>query len=451
MANKNLRSKKTKRTDGLSNVLTGMGYVSTDKMTSYTVTTPKYNRKELANWHAGCGIFKKICELPVKHMVRNGFKVTIDNDDVTSKIEEYFKRKNIHKAIEKVMVNGWNYGGGALFLVTDQVQTSPDKPLNIDNVKELKKVLDFDAFEMLPNGNVVTDYNSPYYRLPEFYSITDKSSMKIHASHILRFDPIDASFEIKPTFNYWSPSILAQIEDQIKAYESANSNANYLLADTGLKVMTMSNLSQLLSMATENEDGTVSDIGEVAIKARLQALELQSSSLKTLVIDKDETITRLMTNFQGIPEMLQKAKEALAAEVNIPHTLLFNESPSGLGATGNTDLTHWNEEIKQLQENQYRPLLEPIIKIAIYEIYKTKKDFELEFNPLQLPTPKEEAEIQQIRMNTAVAAISSNIASESEVRQGMMNETHLKMPFQFDESVDELLESEVVNADDSNA
>lgn len=442
-----MAKKNTKRFDGLKSTLTGHGSTSLDKLTSYRATVISYQEEELSRWYSGCAMFKKICNLPINHMVRNGFKVKVESEDVTNEVEEFFKQKNIHQSIEDAMIWSRLFGGAGLVLVTTDFADQSNKQFNVNKYGELLKVLPVNSFNLSATGNIVRNILSDNYGLPSKYAIVGTSFTEVHASRIIRVDLNRAMKTIQESMNYWSPSIMCEFDDELRGYMASMRGANYLLSENGVKVVTLKALDEMLSKNTQNEDGTVSNVGDQQLKTRLQALERVVGQIRGMIIGEGDKIERLMTNFQGVPEMLKKSQDALCAATNIPHTVLFNESPSGLGASGNSEMTHWNEEVRQMQENFYRPILEKIIDLYFWQTAKKKTKFTLEFNPLTIPTDKEIAEIQEKRVNTAAKAVESSIVDVSEIRKGFSQDSLYKLPYEIDLGLDTSLN----NAEPGNA
>ena len=69
------------------------------------------------------------------------------------------------------------------------------------------------------------------------------------------------------------------------------------------------------------------------------------------------------------------------------------------------------------------------------------KKFTIEFNPLDVPSGKEIADLQKVKADTAVALINAGVVDSSEVRNGLKKETALKLPYEFDDGLDDLLDS----------
>ena len=74
----------------------------------------------------------------------------------------------------------------------------------------------------------------------------------------------------------------------------------------------------------------------------------------------------------------------IAGACEIPASRLFGRSPSGLNATGESDLKMYYEKIGQLQENYLRPALEkllPVMEISAFGYFS--RDSEFLKNPLK--------------------------------------------------------------------
>jgi len=111
---------------------------------------------------------------------------------------------------------------------------------------------------------------------------------------------------------------------------------------------------------------------------------------------------------------------ALSAVTAIPITLLFGRAPSGLNATGDSDIRNFYDMIKQKQECILRPMLNRLSEIIFlskddYFKGEEPKDWKLEFVPLWQNTEEEEANIRRTVAETDAIYIDRNVLEPSEV------------------------------------
>jgi phage-related protein (TIGR01555 family) len=107
--------------------------------------------------------------------------------------------------------------------------------------------------------------------------------------------------------------------------------------------------------------GTDSDIMQ-----RLAMLDRVRSVMGTMVVDADEEeVTALTTtSFAGVGDILDRIKGRLLAVTDIPHTILFNESPSGgLSGKGESEVRQWYDHVKSEQEGYLKQKLDKILEV----------------------------------------------------------------------------------------
>lgn len=100
----------------------------------------------------------------------------------------------------------------------------------------------------------------------------------------------------------------------------------------------------------------------------------------------------------------------LSAVSEIPVTILFGRSPGGQNATGDSDFEQYYSMVQKLQRRDLKPQLSKFIyflsKCKDYQI-KLPDTWSLKFNPLSIPTEKEQAETDKMKAETKEKNISA--------------------------------------------
>ena len=120
--------------------------------------------------------------------------------------------------------------------------------------------------------------------------------------------------------------------------------------------------------------------------------------MNTVVTDAEETFTITSHPMSGVPDVLDRFAEALAAVTGIPVTVLMGRAPGGLSATGKADLDNWYARIEAMQNDILRKPLDLLVNYII--IAKTGQDggnYSLKFKPLTVKSDKENAEIDKLK------------------------------------------------------
>lgn len=419
--------------DGMINAFSSLGMSAKDKHAHTSYAMQLFNQADLANWYVGCDMFRRIVDVPIEEMTREGYRVFSDDKEITGEFCEWADALCLDEKIEKALKMAKCFGGAALVLGMDDNTEKPQLPFSPNKFKKLNYVVVYDRFSLNASSTIDKSPFSKNFLKPKKYSIggtSDLTGLVIDSSRVVRCEGIEVPDYFLPQYGYWGDSALTSLRDPLVAYLTGNKSSSYLLSETGRMVIKLEKLYQMLEM-----DGTsASGAGTEALKARLAAMEFSGSVINGVIMGEGESAERAMINLTGIPEVLVKIKERLAAATNIPHTILFNESPSGLGATGNSEMTHWYEYIKRKQECELRPILNRFIDLFFLEKTKKIPKYSVKFNPLQLPTPTEIADIQTKRVTNVRGLIQDQVITPEVGLESLVDEDD---PYSLDIEIDD--------------
>lgn len=392
--------------DDWQNKLTGLGVPGKDKVLGAEIVPVKITREDADLLYENDFMAARIVDRPVKEMNREGFELNIDGDTdkaIQQKIFDEFRRLDLFSKIEKGMKWGRIYGGAGLILgVQGQ---AIDMPL-MDNtsIPLLEYVTLFDRYRLIPSAGatgLVKDPVSPYFNTPEFYQLQSASEtgmiqkigQKIHHTRIIRFEGIELGYTNRPAENYWGASIYQRLKAPIRSYQTTHGALPTLVQDFVLQILKLEELNDLITQGR----------GDL-IMQRISYAVRQASILNAIVLRPGEEWDKKATPVTGLSDIVERVKDFLCSAVDIPHTILFNESPSGLGATGESEKKDWYDHIKSEQESEMRPKLERIVRLICLQKGgptggKIPK-FNLQFVPLWQMDDKTKVEIREKQANT---------------------------------------------------
>lgn len=429
--------------DGMINAFSSLGMSGKDKHNLTTYSPDIFNQLTLANWYVGSDIFKRIIDIPAEEMTREGYRIFSDDIELTKEFDEWAAQFSLDEKIEEGLKYAKVFGGCGLVLGTDDSLEDPSKPFNAKVFKKLNYVVLFDRFYLTSGSMVERNPASPNFLKPKKYLLGGQADMKnntIDASRVVRCEGIKVPSNLSPNYGYWGDTALTTMREAIVAYATGHKSASYLLSETGRMVISINKLYEFLQMDGASENGA----GTSALIARLRALEYSGSVINGLILGEGETAARAMINLSGIPELLDRVKQRLATATNIPHTILFNESPSGLGATGNSEMTHWIEQIKRLQESELRPILNRFADLFFLETNNGEiPKYSIKFNPLSLPTPSEIATIQTQRVNNVRGLIQDYVITPEQGLESLVDDDD---PYSIDIEIDDSITAALASA-----
>lgn len=377
-------------TDSYAEAFTGTG-TGRDR-SSFARIKPSYllQQQELSDLYIGDGMARRIVDIPAEEMTRAGIDIETIEDEkleeaIEARLEELDAMRQMNDAVRwsrlfggSVMVFGLNDGG------------TLDVPLNPDGIRGVEFMRVYDRWQATIQTKV-TDPMLPTYGKPELWQISPQDGGQpyvVHASRVYQFDG-DAIPDILRQANQgWGASALQSCRDQLIRLGMSHQYANMLLERSQQAVHGIPGLSNILRAPG----------GEAAMQRRVDVVDMVRGILNTVVTDADETYTITSQSLSGVPDVLDRFAEALAAVTGIPVTVLMGRAPGGLSATGKADLDNWYARIEAMQNDILRKPLDMLVNYII--VAKTGQDggnYSLKFKPLTVKSDKENAEIDKLK------------------------------------------------------
>jgi hypothetical protein len=399
------------RADGWVNFLTGMGVAGKDKTVSTRYMGCKVlSFQELRDLYRGDGFARRVVELPVKEMMRRGFELNGDED---RKVQGIFEKRGIHKKVAEML--RWHFlFGGSLGVMGIADGLGLDQPVNEKGIERLDFLHVFDRHRVTcTTADLYNDENNPKYGQPQFYNVSPKSGkpFRVHESRVLRMDgqPID---ELSRSENQgWGDSVIQSCFEHIRAMGAVAKSVEVIVEDFVTAVFGMKDLADNLAI----------EGGEDRVRSRLNFLDLSRHVLRTFMIDaENENFSKQASTVTGLPDVMDRYAQRLAGSRGIPITLLMGQSPAGMDATGESDLTNWYDSIRQEQQDVLQPIYERLCYIAFLSKEcggKEPEDWKIEWLPLWEPSEKERAEIRKIEAEEVDILVAAGVLDPDELRE----------------------------------
>lgn len=357
--------------DGWINMLTGVGMKTRDKFEN----TQFYMKQALTDeectdiWRAD-GVGKKIIEIPAKDMVRSGFSVEGDTDNL---VRKYLRKLKLHQVLKEAIRWSRLYGGALVVMGIDDGRVAKnnqearlllDSPLNENTIKKVGFFQVYDRRQITwIASDIDEDPTSENYGKPLRYRITpinaNPTFLPFYVNHTrcLRFVGEDlAQREILQRYG-WGDSTLQSAYTRIRGFASALLSTESILEEFIVGILTINNLQDLIAGGRE-----------VEITKRLNQIDMSKHILNTMLVDKEEDYRRLSATVNGIKDILEFLKDCLSMVSGIPQIKLFGEQAKGLGSTGSGNIRLYYDDIAELQEEKLRPQLERIIDLTIRSV-----------------------------------------------------------------------------------
>ena len=372
---------------GWRNMLTGIG-MSRDKRTGSQPYYMAMSPDECEELFCADPTARKIVSKRPEKLVSKWFSVEVNDPDLSKKIDDYLvSTLDFKNKLEKGLIYGNLYGGcGGLLIIKDGQELS--MPVNENQISEIKSITLYRK-DYVTWGERDKNIESKFYGEPLIWNISteNEGTVRVHRDRILRFDGVLLPSQKYKENNYWHGSVLDEVYNSIINYNTANNSTIALIQDIALWVFKIQGVN---SMRTTEQ--------KKIMKERMGLIDDRMSILGKMVIDKDDDVTRQAVPMTGIEHVLNNSKTTLIGDSDMPHTVLFGESPnSSLGggdnSPGATVTQNWYESLEKFRINRMDNIVKRIVKLAM--LCKSGPtggkllDFTIKYPPLKEETQTE--------------------------------------------------------------
>ena len=439
------------RHDGYKNLLNKYGIEGRDNSTAYFYDfDPQEMDTTMTAQYTTNGIFASIIDIPAQEATKRGFDLHINDDEA----EDYAKRSLQALHWQDVFCDGIKMSrlyAGAIGVMIINDGRGLDEPLDEKAMNGIEQIYVFDR------GIAIPDYSSMYSNYgaygmkrttkigqPEYFDIFSVyGSARVHASRCLIFKngkmPERTMSQI---YRYWGIPEYARVRREMQEMITTHGNASRMLERSVQPVYKMEGLADLLA----------TDMGEDAVLERLRLIDTARGFMNSVVIDGNgEDYSFQSAPMTGIRDVIEATCSQLSAVTHIPQTILFGRSPSGMNATGESDLENYYNYIDQIRNQQMRDNFARLLHI-IFQIGVNNGDVEampmyddFEFEALKQTSEMEKAQIEQAQAQAEQAKIQ---AISAYVELGALDPTEVRSALQEGK---EMKPSEIVTDDDIEA
>jgi phage-related protein (TIGR01555 family) len=422
------RLKRQKKTDNYYNQFSGFGGAN-DPVNRAVLKSPvNLSQNDVDNQYASSWIFRRAIDVLVEDSLREWVDLKTEDKDLISDINSKVKSlKAVKKTMEALRLA--RMYGGSVLVIGAVDGGDAEKELAEDSITEIAFLQPIDRWQLVIDSKY-KDPLQPNYGEPEIYSINplhgENTGSKIHASRVIRFDGVYLPPRKKIQNQGWHDSVYVGIVDDIKNFILSNQTAGQLLQDFITKVLEMPNLTELI----ENEQFN-------SIEARIQyALAAMSNVGLSLIQggDDGEKFSKIQTPITGFTELQEQMKDIVCAAFRTPKVKLFGQQPGKLAGIDET-IKNYYDDISAYQETELHDKIDRIYSLLLKSKENKKGEPEkwsIEFNPLRVPSDKEQAEIQEIQSRADKNNVETGILSADEVAESRFTDDGFKLDTTID-------------------
>lgn len=400
--------------DAFSNVLARLGAGTPNLLegTEYSLQRMSRDFNTLNALYRESWIVRRIIDVIPADMLKNWITITSGLDpDVEKRLSLTLRRTQLIDKIKRGMQWGRLYGGALGVMLVKHQGYDLSQPLQLDWIMpgDFAGLLIFDRWNGVnPSSELIEDISDPDYGFPKYYTVTDPAgggSVKIHHSRVIRFTGNTLPFWEEIAEMQWGASVVESIFDELRKRDNVSWNIAQLTFMANIRVLKMQDLGQLLA-ATDNES-------QAELLRTLEAQNMLLNNMGMQVMDAADGLETHQYTFGGLADCYQQFIMDISGAAEIPVTRLFGRSPSGLNATGESDLQNYYDMIAEKQESYLRPILNKVLPpFIISTLGSLPDDFDFEFDPVAEPTDKERADLAKCGTDNVVAAYNAGLISQ---------------------------------------
>jgi phage-related protein (TIGR01555 family) len=399
------------RWDSWINSLTGLGGAR-DKSTAVYFEAPcVLSHETLEALYAGDDLARRIVEGPIPDALRQG--VTLEGDD-EGKLAAEASRLDAWEGFLRGLIWGRLHGGGFLYLGLRSGRQ--DEPLDLDAVRpgDLQWVMDLDRHAVTPVTWYV-DPSSPKFGQPETYLLSPPNAggataratgTMVHESRLIRFPGVKTTRRRRASLNGFDDPALLAAYPVLRDVNTIWRSGVYAAQDLSQGVF---KVRGLVDMIAEGQR-------EVLLR-RMEIVDLARSVARSVVLDAEgEDFTTVDGKGLGtLPAVLDKAWSRLAAAAGMPVTVLMGISPSGLNATGESDIRLWYDRVAAYRRDVVEPRARVLIDVLARSAGVDPEGISIAWPSLWQPTDKETAELRKLTADTDAIYIDKGVLLPEEV------------------------------------
>lgn len=402
--------------DGFSNPLArlGAGTPNLVDSTQYVMSRMTNDFGTLNAMYRDSWIVRRIVDIIPADMLKNWITITSGlAPDLIKKIDVELRRTQLIKKIQEGMCWGRLYGG-AVGVMLIKGQGSPEQlamPLKLEEMVpgDFKGLMILDRWNgVSPSSELVDDISDPEYGLPDAYIITDPvdgAMTRVHHTRCIRFVGNTLPFWEKQAELYWGASVIESVFDELKKRDNVSWNIAQLTFMANLRVLKMNDIGQTLA-ATDPQS-------QAELYRTLTAQNWLMSNMGIQIMDAADGLETHQYTFGGLADCYQQFIMDVSGAAEIPVTKLFGRSPSGLNATGESDLQNYYDMIGEKQESILRPILNKLLPPFMMSMFgAVPDDLDFDFNPVSEPSDKERMELAKTGTDNVVAALNAGMISK---------------------------------------
>ena len=376
-------------------------------------------------------LISRTCSIPGEDAISVGYKLISDGDDINGdgvvdeKDERYMrslikktKKMGLNQVCRKFDYNKRVFGIGICVPCFESTTEEGRKyiwnmleaPRNLDalNGKDIfytgMKVVD--PYWMCPQFDEESGFNpaSRDFYLPTWWQI-GSTSRRIHKSWCIIAVNTIVSDILKPTYYYGGIPLPQMLMKRVYSADKVADEAQLLAMSKRLLVVD-ANVNKLV--ANPREAAKVMD-----------ALKYARDNWGVFFKNPNTNVQQVDTYITEFNQLIMTQYQLVASLAQIPAPKLLKVMPTGFSDITELVWKDYAQSLNNIQEDEYVPLLEAHYEYFMKMVEHKKMEFEVVFNPVDVPTLMEKAQIDELEAKADERLVNSGVVSPEEVRTAM--------------------------------
>lgn len=397
--------------DSLQNFITGFGG-ATDPLSNTGFVFLAKQKTELDAMYRSDWIARKIIDIPAHDMVRRGRIWHASNKQI-EKLEAAEKRLSLWNKLGTAIKLARLYGGAGLVLMDGN---QPSKELNPETVRQDQRLAlqPFSRHMLRIKNTLITDFANELYGTPEMFVLTgyDGQQYDVHPSRVF---PIHGNMagETGIIDDWWGDSILDAVYTAVQHASLTQQGFASLVESAQTDIVSVKNLADKL--ATQESTSKLFN--------RWKYWRESKTLNKVSLFDADnEDFTKHEASFQNQDKLMLAFLIIVSGAADIPAVRMLGQSPSGLNATGESDLRNYYDSINSHQTMDLQPLLDRFdVILQRHALGKLDTKVWYEFTSLWTPTAMETAQIHKLNAEVVDLYAGNMVVNQEALMEGVHN------------------------------
>ena len=369
-------------------------------------------------------------------------EVNADGATIGEEVERCADKMKLTQAIRQALIYERAFGGGCVFIGVDDGGRPLTDPLDWSRVKRITHLTplrggwDGPVTMWRPYRYAISEK----YGQPEIFQVANqtvpiaptpapgevlpKSAYEyppspsgptlfyVHESRFLIFDGEPATTEAQQTGRGWGDSVFTRAVASLADFGMSWQAASTLMQTASIDVQGIPDFTRIL------EEKNAALRNNFIQYALLQSKMTSVTRIK--YIDSKQTYDRKPVSFSGIPEILRALADRIAADFDVPVSILLGNLKGGLGAQEDPSLRSFYDRVEGRQELRLRPQL----RYFFEGVFRSKlgptrgrepAKWDLFFRPLWQLSEMELADLRTKTVAADVQEIQAGILDPEEV------------------------------------